>query len=204
MQAMPYVCTWGSAADIETAQRLFARALAINPDYPRANTLLAWTYAAQAQIGWADAEATLPLALARAQTGIAGDADDPWGHLAAGYVHIDGLHHVAIAARLGPRDYTQAANLSTAGLCHFMTGRFAETIDCKHRADQLRRTSAARGAPSPRPQASPASGKSRRRPWSRRAASTPASIGWLEKYHPIVRDDDRALFIQGLRAAGLD
>ena len=121
---------------------------------------------------------TLPLALARAQTGIAGDLDDPWGHLAAGYVHMvarrhrpaldevheaidrnpslalahvilasayahgglaeDGLHHVAIAARLGPRDYTQAANLSTAGLCHFMARRFAEAIDCERRAVQLR------------------------------------------------------------------
>ena len=30
------------------------------------------------------------------------------------------------------------------------------------------------------------------------------SIDWLEKYHPIVHDHDRALFIQGLRAAGLD
>ena len=93
MQAMPYVWTWGSAADIETAQRLLARALAIDPDYPRANSLLAWTYAAQAQLGWADAAATLPLALARAQTGIAGDLDDPWGHLAAGYVHMVARRH---------------------------------------------------------------------------------------------------------------
>ena len=245
MQAMPYVWTWGSATDIKTAQRLLARALAIDPDYPRANSLLAWTYAAQAQLGWADATATLPLALARAQTGIAGDLDDPWGHLAAGYVHMvarrhrpaleelheaidrnpslalahvilasayshgglaeDGLHHVAIAARLGPRDYTQAANLSTAGLCHFMARRFAETIDCERRAVQLRpnfgsawRTLAsAAGLAGDQEVAAQALVEARR-------AHPGLSIDWLEKYHPIVHDHDRALFIQGLRAAGLD
>ena len=245
MQAMPYVWTWGSAADIETAQRLLGRALAIDPDYPRANSLLAWTYAAQAQLGWADAGTTLPLALAHAQTGIAGDLDDPWGHLAAGYVHMvarrhrpaldevheaidrnpslalahvilasayahgglpeDGLHHVAIAARLGPRDYTQAANLSTAGLCHFMARRFAEAIDCQRRAVQLRpnfgsawRTlAAAAGLAGDREAAAAALVEARR-------AHPGLSIDWLEKYHPIVHDHDRALFIQGLRAAGLE
>ena len=51
MQAMPYVWTWGSAHDIETAQRLLGRAIAIDPEYPRANSLLAWTHAARVQLG---------------------------------------------------------------------------------------------------------------------------------------------------------
>jgi class 3 adenylate cyclase len=29
------------------------------------------------------------------------------------------------------------------------------------------------------------------------------SIAWVEKYHPIVRESDRAIYIEGLRAAGL-
>ena len=37
-----------------------------------------------------------------------------------------------------------------------------------------------------------------------RRAHPGLSIDWLEKYHPIVHDHDRALFIQGLRAADLD
>ena len=30
------------------------------------------------------------------------------------------------------------------------------------------------------------------------------SIEWVEKYHPIVREADRAIYIEGLRKAGLD
>ena len=30
------------------------------------------------------------------------------------------------------------------------------------------------------------------------------SIDWIEKYHPIVHEKDRAMYIEGLRAAGLE
>jgi adenylate cyclase len=30
------------------------------------------------------------------------------------------------------------------------------------------------------------------------------SIEWTEKYHPIVHEKDRAMYIEGLRAAGLE
>ena len=53
MKAMPYVWTWGTAEEIETAQTLLKRALDLEPDYPRANSLLAWTHAATVQLGWA-------------------------------------------------------------------------------------------------------------------------------------------------------
>ncbi|MFO1141389.1 MAG: winged helix-turn-helix domain-containing tetratricopeptide repeat protein [Amaricoccus sp.] len=245
MQAMPYVWTWGSAADIEIAQRLLGRALAVDPGYPRANSLLAWTYAAQAQLGWADPPTVLPLALAQAQTGIGGDPDDPWGHLAAGYVHMvarrfrpaldelqeaiernpslalahvilgsayshaglpeDGLHQLAIAARLGTRDYTQAANLASAGLCHFVARRFTEAIDCERRAVQLRpnfgtawRTLAASAGLAGEAQAAAAALAEARR------THPGLSVEWIEKYHPLVHEHDRALFVQGLRAAGLE
>ena len=29
------------------------------------------------------------------------------------------------------------------------------------------------------------------------------SVDWVESFHPIVRESDRAIYIQGLRAAGL-
>jgi adenylate cyclase len=29
------------------------------------------------------------------------------------------------------------------------------------------------------------------------------SVEWIEEYHPIVRENDRATYIAGLRAAGL-
>jgi adenylate cyclase len=116
----------------------------------------------------------------------------------------DGLHHCGIAARLSPRDFTEAANLSTIGLCHFMAGRFAEAIEWERRAVQLRRhlgtawrTLAA------------AAGKAGNLDAAARALSEAKrlhpslSVEWVEKYHPIVHERDRAIYIEGLRAAGL-
>ena len=56
--------------------------------YPRASSLLAWTQAALVQLGWADAGDVLGNARAMAQRAIQRDAEDPWSHLAAGYVHM--------------------------------------------------------------------------------------------------------------------
>ena len=56
MQAMPYVWDWGSAQDIKIAQALLRKATEIDPDYPRANSLLAWAHAALVQLGQVDAE----------------------------------------------------------------------------------------------------------------------------------------------------
>jgi adenylate cyclase len=80
MKAMPYVWTWGTAEEIETAQTLLKRALDLEPDYPRANSLLAWTHAATVQLGWAPRE-TLDSTRALAQRAIQHDPNDPWAHL---------------------------------------------------------------------------------------------------------------------------
>ena len=45
----------------------------------------------------------------------------------------DGLYHCELAARLSPRDFTQAINFSVRGLCHFMAGRFAEAVEWERR-----------------------------------------------------------------------
>jgi adenylate cyclase len=169
MKAMPYVWDWGSEREIEIAQALLKRAIDIDPDYARANSLLAWTHAARAQLGSADVRIALGVARAMAQRAIQRESEDPWTHLAAGYVHMvsrgfeqavkelceaielnpslafahvvlgatygyggmadDGLNHCGIAARLSPRDFTQAVNFSARGLCHFMAGRFAASAD---------------------------------------------------------------------------
>ena len=88
MQAMPYVWDWGSAQEIKIAQALLRKATEIDPDYPRANSLLAWTHAALVQLGQVDASDVLSAARALAQRAIQRDAEDPWTHLAAGYVHM--------------------------------------------------------------------------------------------------------------------
>jgi adenylate cyclase len=88
MKAMPYVWDWGSTQEIEVARALLKRAIDIDPDYSRANSLLAWTHAALVQLGSADAGDVLGTARAMAQRAIQGDPEDPWTHLAAGYVHM--------------------------------------------------------------------------------------------------------------------
>jgi TolB-like protein len=50
MKAMPFVWTWGAADEIATAQALLRQAIAIDPTYARANSLLSWTLAARVQL----------------------------------------------------------------------------------------------------------------------------------------------------------
>jgi adenylate cyclase len=245
MKAMPYVWTWGSAEEIATAEALLQRAIAIDPDYPSANSLMAWIHAARVQLGWADARDVLVTARTTAQRAIQRDAEDPWTHFAAGYVHMvsrgfdaavaelndaialnpsfafahvilgstygygglpaDGLHHLALAERLSPRDFTQAANFATSGLCHFIARRFVEAAECESRAVKLRpnfgtawRTYAASaGMAEDLATAAHALAEARR-------LHPSLSVEWVERYHPIVRAPDRAAYIEGLRIAGLE
>jgi tetratricopeptide (TPR) repeat protein len=88
MKAMPHVWTWGAPDEIARAQELLLRAVAIDPNYPRANCLLAWTYAAQAQLGLTDPGTVLPRAAGMAEQAIQLAPEDPFTHFAAGYVHM--------------------------------------------------------------------------------------------------------------------
>jgi Flp pilus assembly protein TadD len=107
--------------------------------------------------------------------------------------------------RLSPRDYTHAANLSVTGLCHLLARRFAEAVEFERRAVQLRphfgtawRTlAAAAGLAGELETAAPALAETKR-------LQPNISTAWVEKHHPIVRDADRAMYIEGLRAAGLE
>lgn len=100
MKAMPHAWTWGAPDEISRAQGLLNRAIAIDPGYPRANSLLAWTYAAQAQLGLADLDTMLPAAIAMAQRAIQQAPEDPLTHFAAGYAHMVGRHTTAAIAAL--------------------------------------------------------------------------------------------------------
>jgi TolB-like protein/Tfp pilus assembly protein PilF len=245
MKAMPYVWTWGSVKEIETAQSLLERAIEIDPEYPRANSLLAWLHASRVLRGSADARDVLFMARAMAQRAIQRNSEDPWTHFAAGFVHMvsrrfdqavvelteaialnpsfafahvilgstygyggmpdDGLYHLALAARLSPRDFTQAGNFSTTGLCHFVARRFVDAVEFERRAVELRphfgtawRTlAAAAGMAGDHDTAVLALAEAKR-------FQPSLSVEWIEKYHPIVHEKDRALYIQGLRAAGLN
>jgi len=244
IRAMPYIWTWGSSQELDLAEELLTKAINVDPDYPRANCLLAWALAARVMLGLAEPAVQLPIAQDMAQRAIRGDPEDPWTHFAAGFVHMasrrfgqavaalteaivlnpsfafahaflgcaygyggmpeDGLHHLSIADRLSPRDFTLAGNLSTRGLCHFVANRFAEAAEYENRAVELRpyfgtawRTLAA------------SAGMAGDHALANKALSHAVrlqpslSIQWVEKYHPIVHESDRALYIQGLVIAGL-
>jgi TolB-like protein/tetratricopeptide (TPR) repeat protein len=244
MKAMPGVWTWGSAAEMDASEALLRRAIEIDPDYPRAASLLAWIHAARFQLGWAPAHDGLATALGMAQRAIRRDPADPWAHLAAGYVHMvsrsfeaavgelgeaielnpsfafahvifgstygygglpeDGLHHLALATQLSPRDFAAAANHATAGLCHFVAGRYDRAVSDERRAVELRphfgtawRTlAAAAGLAGDRTTAGFALAEAQR-------LHPSLSLDWIVRHHPIVRDADRARYADGLRAAGL-
>jgi adenylate cyclase len=116
----------------------------------------------------------------------------------------DGLHHLAVATKLSPRDFTHAAVLSSVGTCHFVAGRYADGAEHERRAVELRphfgtawRTYAASaGMAGDRETAAHALSQAKR-------LQPSLSVDWVEKYHGIVRPEDRARYIQGLSIAGL-
>jgi adenylate cyclase len=117
----------------------------------------------------------------------------------------DGIRHVEIAMRLSPRDPIQSANLSTIGTCHFVAGRYSEAMEYQRRAVQLgprfgtawRSLAAAAGmAGDLALGASALSSALRLHP--------ALTLAWAEAYHPIVSEKDRAIYVEGLRRAGLN
>jgi len=244
MKAMPHVWTWGAPDEIGSAQVLLGKAIEIDPKYPRANSLLAWTYAAQVQLGLAHSDPTLERAVAMAEDAIQHAPDDPITHLAAGYaymvgrrtnaalaalheaidlnpslalahmilgstygyaaMHADGLHHLALAERMSPRDFSQAGIYATQATCHFVAGRYEEAIVLGWRAVQLRphfgtawRTLSA------------ASGMARELDRGKQALShakrlhPDLTLDWVRAFHPIAHGPSMELYLQGLIAVGL-
>ena len=86
MRAMPHIWTWASS-DNETALAYLKRAIEVDPGYARANSLMAFAYAARLHTGWAPVDRSLELALTHARLAAAQDGEDPWAHLALGFVH---------------------------------------------------------------------------------------------------------------------
>ena len=122
-----------------------------------------------------------------------------------GGMPADGLHHLALATRLSPRDFTRSANFSTCGLCCFVAGRFDEAADWERRAVELhpdfgtawRTYAAAAGMAGRQEEAARALKEAKR-------LQPTLSVEWVERFHPIVKASDRAIYIRGLRAAGLE
>jgi len=87
MRAMPTVWSW-AGPDSDSALRDLHRAIAIDQGYTHAYSLIAWTYASRAHMGIVRLPEVLEQALTAARRAIQLDGEDPWGHLALGYVHM--------------------------------------------------------------------------------------------------------------------
>ena len=72
--------------DIAAASSLLRKAIALDPDYAQAYSLLSFVTTLGVHLGWEPPESTLALASDAAQKALFLDADDPWAHVALGYV----------------------------------------------------------------------------------------------------------------------
>jgi len=124
-------------------------------------------------------------------------------HNYAGLADV-GMQHIHLALKLSPKDPQHAPYLSALGLCHFIAGRYGEAARLQREAVSLRphfvsawRTLASASALSGDVDTAIAAlaEASRLQP--------SLSAEWIERHHPIVRESDRTIYLDGLRAAGL-
>jgi TolB-like protein len=87
MRAMPQIWTWAEE-DSVTALADLRRALEVEPDYARAHSLMSMTYIRGAHMGWASYADVAGPALDSARRAVERDGEDPWGHLALGFVYM--------------------------------------------------------------------------------------------------------------------
>jgi len=123
------------------ARSEFERALAINPDYTPALSLLGFTLTDQVRFGWeSDPAATYEAALECAMKALAVDPDSDVGHVALGYTRLfQRRHDDAVAAgekaiAVGP---SGAGNYHMAGMFHGYAGNFRKAADYEEQAQRL-------------------------------------------------------------------
>lgn len=178
------------------------RAIALDPDDPWGHHALGFAYAASRRTDQAIEE--LNAALARNPNFARSEMLLGCAHANAGRVD-EAVVHLARSTRLSPRDVTEAPILYNYGLCHFLAGRYPEAIAFSRQAVELRPTysapwctfAAAAALAGDRDAANHALAEAKR-------AQPSLSIDWVERCHPLVRQEDRARFIDGLRKAGLN
>jgi adenylate cyclase len=185
------------AAALESARR----AIMLDPDDPWGHHALGFAYAVSRHTDQAIEE--LNAALARNPNFARSEMLLGCAYANAGLVD-EAMRHLAISTRLSPRDVTEAPILYNYGLCHFLAGRYVESIANMRRAVELRPNyfaaltglAAAAGLAGEDEAASRALAEAKR-------VQPSLSVDWIERYHSLVRPADRARFIEGLEKAGL-
>src|SRR2546429_6908496 len=126
--------------DNMVAQALLEKAIAIDPNYGQALSLLATSHMFGVHLGWADIRSAAPVAERAALAAVEADSEDPWAHNALGSVYFstrrldDSLAEFELALQLNP-------NFSLAqgyyGLALSYTGRWQEAHEAAQRAIRL-------------------------------------------------------------------
>ncbi len=126
--------------DNVVAQALLEKAIAIDPNYGQALSVLATSHMSGVHLGWADLGSAAPIAERAALAAVEADSEDPWAHNALGSVYFstrrldDSLAEFELALQLNP-------NFSLAqgyyGLALSYCGRWQEAHEAAQRAIRL-------------------------------------------------------------------
>ena len=139
MRAMWHFWRVTAEGNIE-AQRLLQQAIAIDPNYAQALALLAVSHISCAHLGWEPVATAVPIAERAAMAAVRADGEDPWAHLALGYIYPylgripDSLEAFETALRLNPNF---ALALGHYGLVLSWLGRPQEGAAAARRAIRL-------------------------------------------------------------------
>ena len=126
--------------DNTVAQALLEKAIAIDPNYCQALSLLADSNTFGAHMGWTDLTTAVQIAERAALAAVAADGEDPWAHHALGGVYLitrrfeSALAEFKLALRLNP-NFLQAQNYYATALT--FCGRWQEGYEAAHRALRL-------------------------------------------------------------------
>jgi TolB-like protein/Tfp pilus assembly protein PilF len=122
------------------AQELLQKAIAIDPTYGQAHSVLATSHMFGVHLGWADIDIAAPLAERAALVAIQADSEDPWAHTALGSVCFstrrldDSLAEFERALQLNP-NFSLAQGYYALALSYF--GRWQDSYDAAQRAIRL-------------------------------------------------------------------
>jgi TolB-like protein len=122
------------------AQELLQQAIAIDPHYGQALSLLATSHMFGVHLGWADIVTAAPLAERAALAAIDADSEDAWAHTALGSVCFstrrlgDSLAEFELALRLNP-NFSLAQGYYALALSY--DGRWQDSYEAAQRAIRL-------------------------------------------------------------------
>ena len=126
--------------DNTVAQALLEKAIAIDPNYCQALSLLADSNTFGAHMGWTDLTKAVQIAERAALAAVVADSEDPWAHHALGGVYLitrrfeNSLAEFKLALRLNP-NFLQAQNYYATALT--FCGQWQEGDEAARRALRL-------------------------------------------------------------------